>query len=110
MIVLLRQSEYQFGFRVNHITTITLTEIVDRTRNVLDDGNYVICISLDLTKAFDTVLEQLQHYDVTSVTMKLIKSYLQFIEFNGEYSLKQLVAECPMAQSRDTFSSLFTQT
>ena len=46
---------YQFGNRKLHSTTIALIEITDKIKKLLDEGNYVICIYLDLTKAFDTV-------------------------------------------------------
>ena len=46
---------YQFGYHKLHLTTIALIEITDKIKRLLDEGNYVIGIYLDLTKAFDTV-------------------------------------------------------
>ena len=53
---------YQFGYRKLHPTTIALIEITDRIKKLLDEGNYVIGIYLDLTKAFDTVNHEILLY------------------------------------------------
>ena len=50
---------YQFGYRKLHSTTLALIEITDKINKWLDEGNYVLGIYLDLTKAFDTV-----NYDI----------------------------------------------
>ena len=47
--------KYQFGFRKLCPTTSALIEFTDKVRSLIDDGNYVISIFVDLTKAFDTV-------------------------------------------------------
>jgi len=47
--------EYQYGFRKNHSTTLILIEITGNIYKWLDDQNSVICLYLDLEKAFDTV-------------------------------------------------------
>ena len=46
---------YQFGYRKLQSTTLVLIEITDKIKKWLDEGNYVLGIYLDLTKAFDTV-------------------------------------------------------
>ena len=46
---------YQFGYRKLHSTTLALIEITDKIKKWLDEGNYVLGIYIDLTKAFDTV-------------------------------------------------------
>ena len=51
---------YQLGYRKLHSTTIALIEITDKIKKLLDEGNYVIGIYLDLTKVFDTV-----NHDIT---------------------------------------------
>ena len=50
---------YQFGFRKLHSTTTALIEITDKIMKLLDEGNYVIGIYLDLTKASDTANRQI---------------------------------------------------
>ena len=47
--------KYQFGFRPKHSTTDAIIHITDHIKCLLGDGNYVLGMFLDLTKAFDTV-------------------------------------------------------
>ena len=47
--------KYQFGFRANHSTNHTLTEITEQIRNACDKGLYTCSIYFDLQKAFDTI-------------------------------------------------------
>ena len=46
---------YQFEFRKLYSSTMALIEFSDNIHRLLDEGNYVIGISIDVTKAFDTV-------------------------------------------------------
>ena len=46
---------YQFGFRTNHSTEHALIEIVDQIRLSIDKDQLTCGISIDLSKAFDTV-------------------------------------------------------
>lgn len=86
---------YQFGFRVLHSTTFALIETVDTIKQKLDEGNYVLGIYLDLTKAFDTVdheilLYKLAHYGIRGHANDFFRSYLtnrkQFTYINGKES------------------------
>jgi len=88
-------NKFQFGFRKNHSTTLALIEIVDKIRKELDDGNSVIGIYLDLTKAFDLVnhdilLYKLNHYGIRGQALKWFKNYLenrqQYTYVNNTYS------------------------
>ena len=54
--------KFQYGFRKLHSTTHALIEFTDSVRRFLDDGNYVINIFVDLTKAFDTVDHEILSY------------------------------------------------
>ena len=45
---------HQFGFRKHHSTYMALMTLVDKVTKYLDDGEYVVGIFLDLSKAFDT--------------------------------------------------------
>ena len=61
--------KFQFGFRKLYSTTLASTGFTDKVRSLLDDGNYVISIFVDLTKAFDTIdheilLYKLDHYGI----------------------------------------------
>ena len=47
--------KYQFGFRANHYTNYTLTEISDQIRNACDKDLYSCRVYLDLQEAFDKV-------------------------------------------------------
>ena len=72
---------YQFGYRKLHSTTIALIEITGKIKKLLDEGNYVIGIYLDLTKAFDTVnheilLYQLWKYGIRGHANDFFRSYL----------------------------------
>ena len=46
---------FQFGFRKLFSTTLALIEITDKIRELINDGNYVLSLFVDFTKAFDTV-------------------------------------------------------
>ena len=46
---------HQFGFRKHHSTYMALMTLVDKITKYLDDGEYVVGIFLDFSKAFDTV-------------------------------------------------------
>ena len=84
--------EYQFGFRKLYSTTLALIEFTDKVRSLLDEGNYVICLFVDLTKAFDTVdherlLYKLDRYGIRGHANAFFRSYLtdrkQFTIVNG---------------------------
>ena len=58
-----------------------LTSIAENIQSLLDQGQYVCGIFVDLEKALDTVgheilFEKLNHYGVHGNVNKLIKSYL----------------------------------
>ena len=53
--------KFQYGFRKLHSTTLVLIEFSYSVRRFLD-GNYVISIFVDLTKAFDTVDHEIFSY------------------------------------------------
>ena len=84
--------KFQYGFRKLHSTTLALTEFTDSVRCLLDDGNYVISIFVDLTKAFDTVdheilLCKLDRYWIRGHANAFLRSYLsnryQYTMING---------------------------
>ena len=73
--------EFQFGFRKGHSTTYALIELTDNIRKLIDEGNYVLGIFVDLTKAFDTVdheilLYKMDNYGIRGHANDFFKSYL----------------------------------
>jgi len=98
--------EFQFGFREHHSTTLALIEITDTIRRHLDQGNYVLGLFVDLTKAFDTVdheilLYKLNHYGIRGHANRFFRSYLsnrkQYTFVNGEHS-SIMTVECGVPQ------------
>ena len=82
----------QFGFRSNFSTNHALLSITERIKDLVDSGNYVCGIFVDLEKAFDTVnhkilCDKLNYYGLRGNINKLILSYLsyrkQFVSING---------------------------
>ena len=47
--------EDQFGFRKKRSTHMALLSLIDRLTHAIEDGEYVIGVFLDFSKAFDTV-------------------------------------------------------
>ena len=47
--------EFQFRFRCGHSPALALTCLVDKISNALENGEYVLGLFLDFSKAFDTV-------------------------------------------------------
>ena len=92
--------KYQFGFRKLYSTTLAVIEFTDYVRSFVDDGNYVISLFVNLTKAFDIVnheilLYKLDRYGIRGNANALFQSYLtdrkQFTIDNGvEYELKDI--------------------
>ena len=83
--------KYQFGFRERHGTAIALIVLIDKIMSALNEGDYVLGVFLDLSKAFDTVdhnilLMKLYKYGSKGVAYDWIKSYLeerkQYVSFN----------------------------
>ena len=85
----------QFGFRRLHSSYMALMFMMDKITNAIDNGDYVIGIFLDFSKAFDTVnhgilLEKLCHYGIRGHALDWFRSYLsnrkQFVTYNGTVS------------------------
>ena len=59
----------QYGFRAQHSTELAALNIVDRLTYLMDQGEILLNIYIDLSKAFDTLnseilLNKLAHYEV----------------------------------------------
>jgi hypothetical protein len=85
-------SSKQFGFRAGYSTNHAIISITEHIRRLLDDGEFVCGIFVDLEKAFDTVhhdilCNKLESYGLRGKSNDLIKSYLggrsQFVSIDG---------------------------
>ena len=68
--------ECQFGFQKGKSTHMTLTTLVDRITEALDNGDYDVGVFLDFSKAFDTV-------DHAILLDKMFINGVQTIVYNG---------------------------
>ena len=97
--------EFQFGFRKKHSTYLAHLILLDKLTNSLDNGEKVIGIYLDFSKAFDTVnhdilLQKLYHYGIRGNAYEWFKSYLtgrvQYVTYNRvQSSSKQITCGVP---------------
>ena len=93
--------KFQFGFREGHSPDLALIYLIDKISNALENGDYVLGLFLDFSKAFDTVnhnilFEKLEHYGIRDVVLKWFKSYLdsreQYVEYKGVQSCKRYIS------------------
>ena len=99
----------QFGFRSSYSTNHAIISITEHIRRLLDDGELVCGIFVDLEKAFDTVLhdifcEKLKAYGLRGKINDLLKSYLkdrkQFVSIQGSHSnTKKVTCGVPQGSS-----------
>ena len=84
--------EYQFGFRQHRSTNQALIVLLDKITAALDNGDIVLGVFLDFSKAFDTVdhrilLNKMYKYDVRGIAAKWMENYLsdrqQFVLFKN---------------------------
>ena len=98
--------KYQFGFRKHHSTYQAIITLVDKIIKYLEDGDYILGVFLDFSKAFDTVdhailLEKLHHYGIRDNALNWFASYLdnrkQYVTYNG-VSSNMRVIKCGVPQ------------
>ena len=99
-------SDCQSGFRPMYSTQTALLNVTEKLLNSIDSGNIVGLVMIDLKKAFDTVdhcilLEKLEKYGFSELTLKWFKSYFQerkqFTSVNGYISEeKQVTCGVPL--------------
>ena len=91
-------SPAQFGFRSSCSTSDTLIRLLHEAYKAINSDKYFSVVSLDLSKAFDTVdhnvlLYKLYHYGFRGQVYNLLESYLserfQFVRANGFMSTKR---------------------
>ena len=95
----------QFGFRKRHSTSVALMVLTDKITKALNDGEYVLGVFLDFSKAFDLVnheilLRKLYCYGIRGVAHDWLKSYLsnryQYVVYNEvESSRKKITCGVP---------------
>ena len=64
-----------------HSPNLALIILVDKISQALEEGNYVLGLFLDFSKAFDTVnheilLKKLEYYGIRGNALKWFQSYL----------------------------------
>ena len=98
--------KYQFGFRESHSTYLAVMTLVDKIIKCLEDGEHVIGVFLDFSKAFDTVdhailLKKLHHYGIRDNALNWFESYLnnrkQYVTYNDVRSSTQTI-KCGVPQ------------
>ena len=98
--------EYQFRFQEGKSIQMVLITLVDKITETLDQGELVICIFLDFSKAFDTVdngilPQKLEKCGVQGIAAKWFDSgsnRLQYATHNNVKSDKENV-KCKVAQA-----------
>ena len=92
--------EYQFGFRCGHSPELALTCLVDKISNALENGEYVLGLFLDFSKAFDTVnhdilFEKLEYLGIRGIPLMWCKRFLsdreQYVVYNDTSSSRKKV-------------------
>ena len=88
-------SKYLTGFRKNHGTQHCLVTMLEKWKDVLDKGEYICALFMDLSKAFDTInhdlmLAKLEAYGFSESSIQFMNSYLkdrtQKVQINNCFS------------------------
>ena len=72
---------YQFGFRINHAPELALSCLADNISDALENGEYVLGLFLDFSKAFDAIdhhilFAKLEFLGIRGVCPQRFRSYL----------------------------------
>ena len=97
--------EQQYGFCTKHSTELATIKLIDYLLKQMDDNQIPGAISLDISKAFDTLnfnilLSKLKFYGVVGIPLKLLHNYLrnrqQFVKFkNNNSDLQEILTGIP---------------
>lgn len=73
-------NKYQYGFQTKSNTLSTTSDLIEYISTELDKNKYVLCVFIDLQKAFDTVnidilLEKLNQMGIRGVAQSLMETY-----------------------------------
>ena len=73
--------DQQFGFRKRHSTCHAVNFSVNKVLSEIEQGNHVLGIFIDISKAFDTLdhsklLSKLEYYRIRGIAQNILKSYL----------------------------------
>ena len=74
-------NDQQFGFRKRHSTCHAINFSVNKVLSEIEQGNHVLGIFIDLSKAFDTLdhsklLSKLEYYGIRGIAQNILRSYL----------------------------------
>ena len=99
----------QFGFRSSHSTNHAVLSLTEHIKALLDSGEYVCGVFVDLEKAFDTVhhdilCEKIKAYGLRGNINDLLRSYLcdrkQFVSLDGfDSEMRPLTCGVPQGSS-----------
>lgn len=93
--------KFQFGFREGHSPDLALIYLVDKISNALENGDFVLGLFLDFSKAFDTVdhnilFDKLEFLGIRGTTLSWFQSYLntrkQYVEYNSVKSTEMTIS------------------
>ena len=96
----------QYGFREGHSTINAISEFVNDVAVALDNGDSMLSVFLNLSKAFDTIdhtilLKKLEFYGIRGIPLNWFKSYLtnrtQYVQYQSSISECQNM-ECGVPQ------------
>ena len=97
---------YQFGFRQSHSTIHAIQTAIDSVVTSLNNSYHTMGISIDFSKAFDTIqhtilLKILEHYGIRGIALDLISNYLsnrkQYVYYDNQFfsSLSDITVGVP---------------
>ena len=96
---------YQFGFRINHAPELALLCLVDTVSDALENGEYVLGLFIDFSKAFDTInheilFAKLEFLGIRGICLQWFRSYLsnreQYAVYNDALSSRQRITCGPL--------------
>jgi retron-type reverse transcriptase len=99
-------TQHQYGFRQNRSTELAIIELTNKLTKAIDNGEFIIGIFLDLSKAFDIInhgilIQKLEHYGIRGVSQLWFQNYLtnrkQIVKYN-QVSSKEILIQTGVPQ------------